>query len=223
MVESDSRIRINKCDKGNVLVLDVTDLLQDATADGVTDLLQSGLRVNVTQVNSAVSGLNLSRVHANSSEGVAEANVAGSSGGHSSRGHVMLLLLVLVLGYVSASVLTIVDSSSSPGRLSSEGLNDLDRSCNRQEMNEADVFVADDFDLIDRSVPAEVIPQALLSDGLLEVAEIDVPGGPVLLDSHYDVDRDCTGFSPSNLQFLSMELDLAHQSIRVKGGSRGRI
>ena len=90
-------------------------------------------------------------------------------------------------------------------------------------MDKANAFVADDFDLVDRSVSAEVIPEALLGDGFLQVAQVNITGGSILLNSHYDVDGDGARLSPSDLQLLPMKLDLAHQGIGMKRSSCSRI
>lgn len=62
--------------------------------------------MNVSEIDCPIAGLDLRWVEVDSSQCVAEAHVAGSSGSHGSSSHVVLLLLMLVFGDICTSILT---------------------------------------------------------------------------------------------------------------------
>ena len=81
----------------------------------------------------------------------------------------------------------------------------LRRDRDTEEMDETDVLIPHDLDLIDQPEPAEVIPQLLFSRVLIQPSKVHVPASIALLDRQRDLAGNRGGFSPTNLQLLSVQ------------------
>lgn len=71
-------------------------------------------------------------------------------------------------------------------------------------MDEADIFVPNNFDLINQTEPAEIIPQLLFGRGLIQATEINISAGIALLNRQSDLTGDWRRLSPTDLQLLPM-------------------
>jgi len=129
---------------------------------------------------------------------------------------------LLRLGDVGTSVLAVVDALPCPGGFRGKSVDDLhsqgvstrpgnkrDRSnlCRNgdtEEVDETDVLVPDDLDLINQAEPAEIIPQLFFSRVLVQTTEVYIPAGVALLNCQSDLAGNRGGFSPTDLQLLSV-------------------
>ena len=81
-----------------------------------------------------------------------------------------------------------------------------DLCCDRdaEEVDETDVLVSNNFDLVNQTKPAKIIPQLLFGGVLIQTTEIHIPAGIALLYCQGDLAGDWGGFSPADLQLLSV-------------------
>jgi len=86
-------------------------------------------------------------------------------------------------------------------------------------MHEANVLVPDNFDLVDESEAAQIIPQLLLSQRLLEPTQVDIPTCVALTDRKSDLSRHGRRLSPADFELLSMESQFLDRSVRVERSS----
>jgi hypothetical protein len=208
-----------------VLVLHVANALEDAAADRVAQVLGRRLRVDIAEVHGAVHGLAPGRVNTEGRERAERArervcarrrdrglrhkrlrgrNLGGLCGG------------LLALRDVRASVLAVVDALAGPLRLRRERVHDLGGGGDAEEVDEADVLVADDLDLVDEPEAGEVVAELLLGHALVESAEVDVPAGVALADRECDLLRHGRGLAPADLELLAVKRELLDRCVRVE-------
>ena len=149
-----------------------------------------------------------------------------------------------LLGFwdVGASILAIINTLPCPGgfcrervdNLNPEGISTVRTTSSKrdktnlrgnrdtEEVDETNVLVPNDLDLIDQTEPAEIIPQLFFGRVLIQPAEIHVPAGIALLDRQRDLAGNWGGFSPTNLQLLSVEGQFLHDRVGIElSGGRG--
>lgn len=84
---------------------------------------------------------------------------------------VVLLLLVLVSRHVGAAVLAVVDTLASPFLLLGQVGDYLHGDTYAQEVHKTDILVSDNLDLINVTVPRQVVAQLLLGQAIVQVAQ----------------------------------------------------
>jgi hypothetical protein len=80
----------------------------------------------------------------------------------------------------------------------------LCRNRDAEEVDEADVLVPNNFDLVNQTEPAEVIPQLLFSGVLIQTTEIYISACIALLNRQCDLAGNWGRLPPTDLQLLSM-------------------
>jgi hypothetical protein len=87
-------------------------------------------------------------------------------------------------------------------------------------MDESDVLIPDNFDLINRSEPRQLVSQILFGRRGREVPDKYVPRGLLLLDRLHDVGRQSRRLSPTDSELLPMQGQLldAGVGVEARGG-----
>lgn len=225
---------IDKGNEANVLVRDVTDVVQESTSYNIANLLNGGLGVDVTKVDGSVAqvvdttGRSSNRCCGNRllSQGTRNDLAICASEHVSISGvdtEVLRGVLLLRLGDVSASVLAVVDSARRlPLGLLGQLLNGLHGVSNRQEVDKGNVLLPDDLDRVNGTELSKILAQLLVANLFGEVTQIDISRGARLLNSQSDRGRDLGGLAPANLDVLALDAELFQDGIRVEvGGSIG--
>ena len=99
----------------------------------------------------------------------------------------------------------------------------LGRNRNAEEVDKANVLVADNLDLVDETEATKVIAELLLGRTLVEPTKIDVTACIALADSEGDLARDRGRLAPTNLEFLAMQRKLFDGGIGVERACSGAI
>ena len=97
------------------------------------------------------------------------------------------------------------------------------RSGDAQEVDKANVLVANDLDLVDQTKATEIVAEHFLGDILVETAEINVPARIALLDCECHCARDSRRLAPADLELLTVQRELLDERIRVERGSGGSV
>lgn len=90
-------------------------------------------------------------------------------------------------------------------------------------MDETDVLVPNNFDLVNQTEPAKIIPQLLFGGVLVQTAEIYISARIALLNRQSDLAGNRGRLSPANLQFLSMQGQFFYYSVGVELSGSGGI
>lgn len=85
-------------------------------------------------------------------------------------------------------------------------------------MNEANVLVADNLHLVNKTEATKVIAEHFLSYNLVKTTEVNIAAGIALLDSEGYRARDGRGLAPTNLKLLTMKSEFLHERVGVESG-----
>lgn len=91
---------------------------------------------------------------------------------------------------------------------------------NIQEVNETNVLIPDDFDLVDKTEAAQIIPKHLLRHSFVEASEIDVAAGVALLDALQNLAGNWACLAPTDLQFVAVKSDFLDGGVSVECSGR---
>lgn len=234
-VETGGGSWVDEGNEANVLVWNVANVMKKTSTDNVANLLNSSLRMDVTQVDSAVTQV----VHSTGGSGnggsgngllskggrddlaISTAQDMGVSWGNS---EVLSSILLLSLGNIGASILSVVDASwSLPLSLLWELSDGLDGVANGEEMDETNGLLADQLNGVNWAKLSKILSDLLLGNIFWKVTQVDISGGTILLNGQCDRGWDWRWLSPSDLDILSSNGQLLQDGIRVEVSSRGAI
>ncbi len=234
-IERCGRRRVDEGYEADVLVWDVSDVVQQTTPDNVANLLDSSLRVDVAQVDGSVAQV-VDTAGGGGDGGGGDGllrqsirdEITISAGQHvrvpRRDAEVLSGVLLLRLGDVRTSVLAIVDPA---GRLPLRFLRELADGLNGigdgQEMDESDVLLSHNLNGIDGAELTQVLAQFLIRDVLRQVSEVDVARRARLLDGQSDRGGYLGGLAPADLDILALDAELFQDGIRVEMSGRAGI
>ena len=185
-VEGRSRGRVDESDKANVLVGNVTNVVKQTASDDVADLFDRGLRVDVAQVDGTVSnvvGTTSGLRDCSGGNGLLSKSTGNqitvraveNMGITWSDAKVLCCVLLLGLGHVGATVLTVVHPTRRlPLRFLGKLSDGLDGVANGQEVYKANGLLANDLDGVNGTKLAQILTQLILRRLFWQVAEIDI-------------------------------------------------
>lgn len=143
----------------------------------------------------------------------------------------------ILLGFrnIGTSILTVVDPLAFPSLLSwqrsdnlkyrqsflnpmTEASTHFHSRRDTQEVDETNVLISHNLDLVDRSKPAQLIPQILLICLRVQVTNKHISGRLTACNSRCNGRMYHGGLTPSDFQFLSVESKLLDASVSVEGG-----
>lgn len=234
-VERGSRCGVDERHETDVLVGNVPDMMEQTTADDVADLLNCRLRVDVTQVNSAVTEI----VHTSSGRGNGRSGyrlLGESVGDHVavstvknvcvSRGNAKVLssILLLCLRDICTAILAVIDTPRSlPLGLLRKLCNSLDSVTDRQEVNKTNRLLAYDLDSVDETELAEILTELVLGHIFRQIAQVDIAGGTRLLNGKRNGSRDLRRLAPTDLDVLTTNRQLFQDCVRVEMGGGAAV
>ena len=135
----------------------------------------------------------------------------------------LLLLVVHLTGRVTAPVLAEVDLEALVFVLTTDSLDRLDGVRDVSEVYECTALLAQSVNQLDLTILLEVLPEALLGPGFVQVTNVDV-ARRTTGDSERNGRRKSTGvLAPADLQTAVVDHQALEVAQGVEGRSRGRV
>jgi len=214
--------------EADVLVGNVTDVVQETTANNVADLFNRRLRVDVTKVDRTVTqvldtagrGSDCSRSHGLLSQSIRdEVPISSREQMGITRGDAEVLggILLLGLGDVSTAVLAVVHATGRlPLLLLRQLVHGLNGIGNGEEVHKSNVLLPHNLNRVNGTELAEILTDLLLGDVLRQVAKVDIARSTLLLNGQGHRGRDLRRLAPANLNILALDAELFQDGIRVE-------
>lgn len=84
-------------------------------------------------------------------------------------------------------------------------------------MDKPNILVSHDFNLVDKTEPAQIVAELFLGHILVKSTDVYIPARIALLDAERNLAWHRAGFPPTNLQFLPMQRQLLDRCVGMEG------